>query len=71
MSKEEARKNVFKEPLVTKGPPRTFGSPASPFAPPPMRGAAALPVQKAQDDGLGSAEALYEYSSNVSTALNF
>lgn len=60
MSKEEARKNVFKEPLAVRQP-RLYSPPVTSHEPPPVWGAGA-----AEDaDAIGKAEAIYDYAGTV------
>ncbi|KAK4702365.1 hypothetical protein P7C70_g3854, partial [Phenoliferia sp. Uapishka_3] len=60
MSSEEAKKNVFREPLATKAPARVYSPPTTSYAPPPMRGA--VFEQEQDSDAIGSAEAIYDYA---------
>lgn len=60
MSKEEARKNVFNEPLAVRQP-RLYSPPVTSHEPPPVWGAGA-----AEDaDAIGKAEAIYDYAGTV------
>lgn len=63
MSKEDAKKNVFKESLATRTPISSYASSSSSSSnlpPPPIR--TVVPVIS----GLGSAKALYDYPGTVS-----
>ncbi|KAL8287460.1 hypothetical protein RQP46_003318 [Phenoliferia psychrophenolica] len=55
MSSEEAKKNVFKESLATKAPPKARTPPVTSHSPPPLHGAP-------EGGAMGRAEAIYDYA---------
>lgn len=67
MSNEEAKKQVFREPLAVGGPAKSsFATPPPPGpVPPPIRRGAALAQEEEREEGLGRAKALYDYDGAV------
>lgn len=68
MSSEEAKKNVFREPLAVRAGAKQYAPPTSGHTPPPSRGGALAPppVHPKTNGGIGNARAVYDYDGTVS-----